>query len=251
MREPRPALPAVDAEPLEPLADGRCERRRGSRGVVVDGSSRRSSSRGSRRGRSSAGPPPGPPRRAHAAIAGTSSAGREPRKARVTCRFCGGTSLAVAFAELPAAGRRQLLALPSRRARRRSRAAAASAQKSLIRASPATLGRRLVPCPSRLRDNSAHEVQRSHRRAPANRLPVAREVEAAGSSPAGPAACRKTRPTGLASVPPPGPATPVTATADIRAELRTGPLGHRRGNLFGHGAVLGQHGLRARRAAPL
>ena len=59
-------------------------------------------------------------------------------------------------------------------------------------------------------------------------------------SPSGPTACTKTSPTGFSSEPPPGPATPVTATADVGTEPLADAVRHRRGRLRRDRSVLGE-----------
>ena len=57
-------------------------------------------------------------------------------------------------------------------------------------------------------------------------------------SPIGPATAVYTSPTGFSGVPPPGPATPVIAIADVRAEPLARALRHRRAPFRRHRAVL-------------
>ena len=68
-------------------------------------------------------------------------------------------------------------------------------------------------------------MERRDRRAQPNRLAVAGNVEPERAArPVGPEACRKTSPTGFSAVPPPGPATPVTATAMSAPSRARAPL---------------------------
>ncbi len=107
----------------------------------------------------------------------------------MTCRFSGGTT-AVARAA------RQVLGLPGDELVDASSGGSCSAQKSRIRSSPATLAAELCRVCHDSRDKSAHEVQRRHRRPPADRLAVAREVEPARRArrPGRPRAGRRGRP---------------------------------------------------------
>ena len=63
-------------------------------------------------------------------------------------------------------------------------------------------------------------------------------------SPSGPTAWAKTRPTGFSAVPPPGPATPVTATPTSAPSRSRTPVRHRRCDLGRHRAVLFDHARR-------
>ena len=57
--------------------------------------------------------------------------------------------------------------------------------------------------------------------------PPGRFTERVSGAPAGPTTLRHTRPTGLRSVPPPGPATPVTPTPTSAPQASAGAFGER------------------------
>ena len=101
-----------------------------------------------------------------------------------------------------------------RRAPRSSRRGSWSAQKSRSRSSLTTLARR--SCLMSVHDSVTSLRTRCSAATAARPRIVSRspgKSKRRSRSPIGPLACRKTSPTGFSSVPPPGPATPVTDTA--------------------------------------
>ena len=159
----------------------------------------------------------------------------------MTCRFSGGTSRP--RGELPLPARRRGSSTVSSGSRR--------AQKSRIRSSAVHASGATLCRSSRLCDKSAHEVQRRDRRAAPDRLAVAREARAAAPArrPGRPHGGRRGRP---ASRPcrRPGPAMPVTDTADVGAEPLARAVRHRRRGLGRNGAVLARASRPGRRARP-
>ena len=90
-----------------------------------------------------------------------------------------------------------------------------------------------------LRERPIQQVQGRLRRPGADVVAVARDADERGAVDLAAVAPPRARPcpTGFASVPPPGPAMPVTATARSTPSARTAPRGHRARDRLAHGAV--------------
>ena len=94
----------------------------------------------------------------------------------------------------------------------------------------------------RCNDMRPQQLQRRHGGPGAHDRAVAGDTPSCGPrSPAGDETCRYTSPTGFSGVPPPGPAIPVTETADVGSEPLARARGHRLRRLGADRAVRGEH----------
>ena len=158
----------------------------------------------------------------------------------MTCRFSRGTT------RTAAAISRALPPLDAVERRRRAGGARRRAGSVHRRSTLARLTRLFVPI---LCQNAPHEVQRRDGRAPRGPSRGRRATRtAARGSPSGALRVQEDEPDRLLAVPPPGPATPVTATADVGAERSPRARCHRGRRLGRDGAVLGEQLAPARRA---